>query len=132
MLFFGKGILVTKRKAMCLSSLRSYSQLVILVSPARSPIMNCPPTTVPSLLRMALPLLYILRRAMVSADLMLESLPWPFGARRPCFDEALDRLSMLVLPLAGACFVYFHPVLGMVAVGADAYIGLDSSRYKYT
>ena len=68
------------------------------------------------MLRMALPLLYILRRAMVSADLMLESLPCPLGARRPYFDEALDLLSMLVLPLAGACFVYFHPVLGIVAV----------------
>ena len=49
---------------------------------------------------------------MVSLDLMLES---PFlGAVRLGLEDAADFFSMLVFPFAGACLVYFHPVLGMV------------------
>ena len=33
---------------------------------------------------------------------------------RPSLDDALERFNMFVLDLFGACFVYFHPVLGIV------------------
>jgi hypothetical protein len=94
------------------NSYMSNSQAFISVSPARSLIMNWPPTIVPSLLRIALPLLYIFNRLIVSEVRILES-PF-FGAVRPGLEEALDLLSMLVLPFAGVCLVYFHPVFGMV------------------
>lgn len=76
--------------------------------------MNCPPTMVPSLFLIAFPLLYILSLAMVSALLIFES---PFlGAVLPGLEEALDFLSMLLLPFAGVDLVYLCPVLGMVAL----------------
>ncbi len=50
---------------------------------------------------------------MVSLDLMFES---PFlGAVLFGLEDALDLFNIFVDPLAGVCFVYFLPVLGMVA-----------------
>ena len=77
---------------------------VIFVSPALSAIMNCPPTTFPSLLRMALPLLYILSRAMVALLRMLPLSPF-FPAVRLSFDDAEDFTSMFREPFAGCCLV---------------------------
>jgi len=43
---------------------------------------------------------------------MLESLR--FGAVRFGLEDAFDFLSMFDFALFGACFVYFHPVFGIV------------------
>ena len=77
---------------------------VIFLSPARSLIMNCPPITVPSVLRIALPLLYIFRRAMVELDRMLPLSPLR-PATRLSFEDAVDLTSMFLEPLAGCCLV---------------------------
>ena len=86
--------------------------------------MYCPPTIVPSLFRIAFPLLYILSLLIVSLLLIFES---PFlGAVLLGLEDALDLLIMFVLPFAGFCFVYFHPVLGIFDSTFDSF-GLRES-----
>ena len=67
----------------------SYSPAVISRSPARSFVMYCPPTMVPSLLWMTFLLLYIFKHLMVSAVLH------PFlRATRPGFCQFLRQLKI--------------------------------------
>lgn len=43
------------------------------------------------------------------------------GADRLGLEEALERFSMFLLLLSGACFVYFHPVFGILERKKDSY-----------